>query len=480
MNTITSSILLRLFVACGVLLLGSAILSPAENTAHAQNLCPGQNYQFFEENGLVIIEAESQPAAGDWQFSTAINGFTGTGYHVWTGPNLGGSPGSGLIEYKIRINNPGTYRFYLRSRITEGDAGDLNNDMWLKFPDAEGFFGFRESDNSFVYPRGNGRGPNGTDQTPYPNGGNADGWFKIFMNRVNAWHWQATTSDNDAHQVFVQFDRVATYTMQVSGRSTAFGIDRMVLYDEDLYTEDSIERTSRPETDCNGNPPLSVLNTNPRNNESDFPRNRNIELTFSESVTVSGRWFRITCPPTDVLFNVDNTVVTQNQNEFTFNPNEGLPSGFTCEFFINSNGVRDGSGNLLANNYTFRFTTSGSAAPVLTNITPADGAENVPINANVQLTWNEPVTTTDNWFEINCAPGGLRVRPGESSVTGSGANRTINPNENFTAGDECSIDLRSGRIRDADDNALFGGSVTYTFTIGAPESADIEDRKSVV
>ncbi|MEL7235244.1 MAG: Ig-like domain-containing protein, partial [Chloroflexota bacterium] len=179
--------------------------------------------------------------------------------------------------------------------------------------------------------------------------------------------------------------------------------------------------------------------------------------------------------PTDVLFNVDNTVVTQNQNEFTFNPNEGLPSGFTCEFFINSNGVRDGSGNLLANNYTFRFTTSGSAAPVLTNITPADGAENVPINANVQLTWNEPVTTTDNWFEINCAPGGLRVRPGESSVTGSGANRTINPNENFTAGDECSIDLRSGRIRDADDNALFGGSVTYTFTIGAPESADIDN-----
>lgn len=220
-------------------------------TAQAQTLCPGTDYQFYEENRLVVMEVEAQPAVGDWVERTDIDGYTGSSYYRWEGSDYFGSPGNGVITYKIRINNPGTYRFTMRSRIAFGNNNTEHNDMWVRFPDADGFFG-EKNNGSRVYPKDNGRGPNGDDQTPYPEGSSKDGWFKAYMNRLNAWHWDANTSDNDAHQIYAQFDNSGTYTMQISGRSFGFAIDRLVLFDETLYTEAAIETTSLDQTGCNG------------------------------------------------------------------------------------------------------------------------------------------------------------------------------------------------------------------------------------
>ncbi|MEM6527317.1 MAG: Ig-like domain-containing protein [Chloroflexota bacterium] len=466
--------LLKILIMWGAVVAGSMTTFSGQPTAHAQGLCPGTDYQFFEEDGLVVIEAESQPAAGDWNLETTISGFTNSGYLQWDGNNFFDSPGNGLIEYKIRINNPGRYRFTMRSRNPTAN-GTEHNDLWLRFPDAEAFYGYRSQINEFVYPRGNGRGPNGTDQTPYPEGNSGDGWLKAFMNTPNTWHWAAATSDGEGHLIYAEFDRAATYTMQISGRSKLFIIDRLVLFDDDLYTAASIEPISRAETDCNGNPALSVVSTAPENNDTDVWRARDFVVTFSEPVAVSGNWFRITCPPTDVLFNLNNTVVTQNRNEFTFNPDDVMPAGFTCEVFINKNGVMDSDGAPLTNNFTFRFTGQGSAAPVLTSITPADDAQNVAINANIEITWNEAVTVKDNWFTINCEPSGVSIRVVNTVVTGSGTSRTINPDSTFSAGDTCEIALWGFRIQDSDRKGLYGGNVRYMFSIGVPENADVDE-----
>ncbi|MEO1441798.1 MAG: Ig-like domain-containing protein [Chloroflexota bacterium] len=458
----------------GLLLIGMIPVVTGYGTGYAQSLCNGTNYQFLEENGLVIIEAESQPAAGDWNLKTAISGFTGSGYLQWDGNNFFDNPGNDVIEYKIRINNPGRYRFTMRSRNPTSN-GTEHNDLWLRFPDAEAFYGYKAGIDEFVYPAGNGRGPGGSDQTPYPEGASADGWLKAFMNTPNAWHWAAATSDGEGHLIYVEFERSATYTLQISGRSNLFIIDRLVLFDDALYTPASIEPTIRAETDCNGNPPLGVVSTAPVDNETDVWRARDFIVTFSEPVTVSGRWFRITCPPTDALYNLDNTVVTQDRNEFTFNPDDVMPPGFTCEFFINKNGIMDSDGNLLQNNVTFSFTGQGSAAPVLTSITPADGTENVAFDANIQLTWNEAVTVKDNWFTINCEPSGVSIRVADTVVTGSGTSRTINPIDTFSAGDVCEIALWGFRIQDSDRKGMYGGNARYSFSIGAPESADVDN-----
>ncbi|MEM6527318.1 MAG: Ig-like domain-containing protein [Chloroflexota bacterium] len=476
MYNLTPSAVLKLVLACGVVLLGSISIFPGAGTAHAQGLCPGTDYQFFEEDGLVVIEAESQPPAGDWESRTAISGFTGTSYYKWEGPNLGGNPGSGVITYRIRINNPGTYRFTMRSRIAEGNSNTDSNDLWLRFDDAEGFFGFRASDNSFVYPVGNGRGPGGTDQTPDPEGTTRDGWLKAYMNTLNQWRWDARTSDNDAHNIFVTFNQSRTYTMEISGRSRGFAVDRFVLFDESVYTEDAIEVSNRPETGCDGNSLFSVLETTPDDNEDDVSPGRNIEVVFSKPATVSGRWFRILCPPTNTVVNVDNATVTPDRTAFTINPNSNFPNGYTCTMTIISSLVRDSDNNPLpGGNYTFSFTVRGNARPVIIGTTPEDNASLVDLNTNIRIDFSENVTVDGTWFVIECEPGVTTIRPDDVVVTGSGATRTINPNAPLPLGDTCTVEVRANRIDDSNGDGLLGGNYEFSFTVGSLEALDVNN-----
>lgn len=201
--------------------------------------CPAQ---FEEVNGLVVIEAESVPLVGDWQLQTAIPGYTGSGYYVWTGSNHFNNPGNGVLEYKVNITTTGTYRFQWRSRITQGTSSSDYNDNWLRFPDASDYWA--EKNGAKVYPKGTGK-------TPNPAGATADGWFKIYMSQLNTWSWQARTYDNNPHEVFVKFDTPGVYTMQISARSAGHGIDRMVMYHSTFNSTTALD-INQGETACQG------------------------------------------------------------------------------------------------------------------------------------------------------------------------------------------------------------------------------------
>ena len=94
------------------------------------------------------------------------------------------------------------------------------------------------------------------DLTPNPNGSGANGWFKSYMNQVNQWSWQSKTSDFDAHDIFATFDVPGVYTIQVSGRSPGYAIDRMVLRHSSVSVSDARD-TSVSETVCSGSSPGS-------------------------------------------------------------------------------------------------------------------------------------------------------------------------------------------------------------------------------
>ena len=174
---------------------------------------------FEEENGLVVIEAESPTPTAQWTERSDIAGYTGASFLEWTGPNYFGSPGNGLRQYTVNIVTPGTFRFQWRSRILDGNSSTEHNDAWLRMPDATSFFAKKGS--SILYPKGIGL-------SPTPNGSGADGWFKIYMNQVN-WSWHTSTSDNDPHNIYATFASPGIYTIEVSGRSAGYAIDRMVL-----------------------------------------------------------------------------------------------------------------------------------------------------------------------------------------------------------------------------------------------------------
>ena len=199
--------------------------------------CGIENVVFKEENGLLVIQAEDTSIEGtDWELDTIKTGFTGDGYLVWNGANSFGQPGKGILTYKVRITNVGTYRFEWVSRITIGSNGTEHNDSWLKIADAKHFYGKRNQNGHIVYPVGTQQAviPESAGQNnTTPRGSSKEGWFKVYMNNATKWHWQSSTSDNDAHDIFVVFDTPGDYTIEISGRSNGHGIDKFVLFNID-------------------------------------------------------------------------------------------------------------------------------------------------------------------------------------------------------------------------------------------------------
>lgn len=188
-----------------------------------------ENYVFVEKDNLINVEFEDAAFPSDWELVKTDNNTSGKGYMVWNGAQSLGTPGNGLTQFKIKINNPGTYRFVWRSAVKTGTSGSDHNDSWLRFNDANDFYGEKTS-GSIVYPGGSGK-------TPNPNGTSIDGWFKIYRSGNDLdFKWQASTSDNDSHNIFVVFAAAGEYTMEVSARSTGHAIDKFVLYKESEYT----------------------------------------------------------------------------------------------------------------------------------------------------------------------------------------------------------------------------------------------------
>lgn len=159
--------------------------------------------QVNESGGIVVMEAESVPAAGDWERQSRIAGFKGSGYLVWEGANAFGvaTAGRGTLTYRFRINRAGNYQLRWRSRITEGNNATESNDSWVRFP----------------------TGNNVPGEQPI------NTWTKVFMNGLNRWSWGSATVDNVGRPVR-QFFSAGDHVMQISGRSRGHAIDQIVLY----------------------------------------------------------------------------------------------------------------------------------------------------------------------------------------------------------------------------------------------------------
>lgn len=186
----------------------------------------GQDFPIFEErNGLVVIEAESALEYGNWENDTSISGYTGESYLHYKGPNLYNTVGLSKLIFKIYISTLGTYRFQWRSRIAQGTDHTEHNDSWMRIKGAARFYA--KKDSSILYPGGSGL-------TPNPNGTSIAGYFKVYQNNLGSWTWQTRTSDNDPHGIFVEFDSIGTYTIEICGRSQGHAIDRIILYEESV------------------------------------------------------------------------------------------------------------------------------------------------------------------------------------------------------------------------------------------------------
>ncbi|AKA36093.1 PKD domain-containing protein [Flagellimonas lutaonensis] len=230
---------------------------------------------FLEENGLVIIEAESGTLEPAWSL-TNLDNETG----IIAGSNHFNDQNGGTIPYEITITTPGVYRFIWNSFYSGNSASD-ENDNWLRFPNDDDvwFLGYKNGPftesaiiaaaqagaANVVFPKGSSReGQGGT-----LNGSGGNGYFKIYKSSGGSeqYTWQSFTGDSQGFAVFVWFVNPGTYTMEISERSAGHAIDRVALYRVTAsYTDAQLD--AAPESPSSGgsqgaaaNSPYNVMVT---------------------------------------------------------------------------------------------------------------------------------------------------------------------------------------------------------------------------
>ena len=88
------------------------------------------------------------------------------------------------------------------------------------------------------------------------------------------------------------------------------------------------------------------------------------------------------------------------------------------------------------------------SAPAVVSSTPAGGASNVAVNANVSVTFNEPVNVSGVWFAISCAASGAHTAVASGGPTSFG----LDPDTDFALGERCTVTIEADAVTDQDSD----------------------------
>jgi hypothetical protein len=224
-----------------------------------------------------------------------------------------------------------------------------------------------------------------------------------------------------------------------------------------------------------------VLSTLPSVGATGVPTNITIAVTFNKPMNPSA----ITATGTFTLgqagaggADVPGTVHYAGTTA-TFTPTSALAasSEFTATI---TTAAEDLTGNILAANYVWSFTTgmgSNNTAPTVTLTSPASGAANVALNSAVNATFSElmnPTTMlTPGTFKLTVAGGGVSV---DGLVTYDATNgiATYTPSASLSATTTYTAEVATAAT-DATGNALTAGTTPnpWTFTTGTVASGQV-------
>lgn len=223
----------------------------------------GQRAEFVENNGYVVMEAESGGAPGEWSQASRIGGYTGSGYVTFNGNGICNGPAGSDTNFEFSVSSSGRRELRFRaakvSHCTSGQAEangvcseahprgcerlaapnggqcpgntclrtDLSNDVFVSIYDENGNY------------------------VPFVNQPSAIGQgVKMFGGSADSFAWSLPSSLDLSDQKWpAQWDLPAgNYTLVVSGRSQQFSLDRLVLFDTGRHGFDGSTLTGLPET----------------------------------------------------------------------------------------------------------------------------------------------------------------------------------------------------------------------------------------
>ncbi|MCB0125546.1 MAG: ExeM/NucH family extracellular endonuclease, partial [Caldilineaceae bacterium] len=114
---------------------------------------------------------------------------------------------------------------------------------------------------------------------------------------------------------------------------------------------------------------------------------------------------------------------------------------------------------------THASSCDGDIAPAVSATTPANNATDVAADSDIAVTFSEPVTVVDPWFTISCTNSGTHT----AAVTGGPTTFTLNPDNDFTVGDNCTVTISAANVSDIDvDDPPDTPTADYSFSFSVP------------
>ncbi len=194
----------------------------------------------------------------------------------------------------------------------------------------------------------------------------------------------------------------------------------------------------------------TVSATTPSDGAVNVPVDSNLHVTFSEPVDVANSWFDVSCDSSGS----HAATVSGGPTTFTLNPGADFAPSELCTLTIVASDVTDQDTNdppdAMSTNAIVTFTTAAppDEAPTVTSTTPADGAADVAVDANLGVTFSEPVDVAGSWFELTCDTSGAH----EATVSGGPTTFTIDPTADLVMGEGCSLAILHSHVTDQDKN----------------------------
>lgn len=110
-------------------------------------------------------------------------------------------------------------------------------------------------------------------------------------------------------------------------------------------------------------------------------------------------------------------------------------------------------------------------APSVTATSPTNGATDVALNANLAVTFSEPVTVSGAWYTISCTLSGSHT----ATVSGGPTAFTLDPSADFAQGESCTVTILAANVSDQDaidPPDTLDADVVFSFATTVPISCD--------
>ncbi|PKO00345.1 MAG: hypothetical protein CVU42_04010 [Chloroflexi bacterium HGW-Chloroflexi-4] len=220
------------------------------------------------------------------------------------------------------------------------------------------------------------------------------------------------------------------------------------------------------------NPP-AIMSITPDNNAINVALDANLAISFSEPVDLLVGWLTLSCSKS----NQHSIAVSGGPQSFSIDPTIDFVFGDQCTVTVKAEKVVDQDAtdppDVINKDYSFNFSTilPPDAAPIITNISPANDAVEIPLDSSLSINFSEPVLVSPGWFSINCSTSG--THPAE--VVSGSTTFVLTPDEPFENEETCTLSVQAADIHDLDSDDppdSMPSDFTISFsTLTTPDSA---------